>query len=169
MALGAAVDGYAPGFPGQRLYSGRDVVRAPGKHNAEASAEIPPGTVVQHGAAVTDALQLTAVGNALAGLVAHRYDAIDQIEVGVAGYLPNAPLVVLEEAGDGVWVTVEEAVTEASPVRVRATAAGSGRGTFRTSAVAAATIRLTQARYLGRAAAGGLVLVAGNFTIGVGD
>jgi len=171
MAFTAATDTYARGFAGSRNPHPADVVPAPAKRNAEASAEIPFGTVVKHGTLIGDALQLTSTADRLAGVAIHRYNYVPGIEVNATtgDLLPNADFDVLEYAGSGIMVTVDEAVTEASPVRVRVTAAGGGRGTFRTGAVAAATILLTGARFAGRTTGAGPVLVRGNFVVGTAD
>lgn len=169
MPFTAATDTYGRGFAGARNPHPGDVVPAPSKTNAEAAAEIPFGTVVKHGSLITDALQLTATTDRLAGVLLHRHNYALGVEIGDVGLLPGADGDVIEYAGSGVMVTVDEAVTEASPVRVRVTAAGGGRGTFRTGAVAGATILLTNARFAGRTTGAGPVLVRGNFVVGTAD
>ena len=169
MAFLAAQDTFARGFAGARNGAEGDVFPAPSKINAEASAEIPFGTVVKHGTLATDALQLTTTSDRLAGVVIHRHNYVDGIDVGANGLKPGARFDVIEYAQSGILVTTDEAVTEASPVRVRVTAAGGGRGTFRTTASAGATVLLPQARFAGRAGANEVVLVRGNFVVSTAD
>jgi hypothetical protein len=77
------------------------------------------------------------------------------------GYPKNSAVSVMHKGR--VWVSVEEAVTTASPVFVRFAAnAGAGfnqLGTFRASADTANAAQLPKARFLSSAAAGGFAIL----------
>lgn len=131
--------------------------------NAEASAQFPFGIVVMQGTNDNDALLLTA-GNVakILGVVVYNAAYQKNVEVGTVadaggrlGINPGVPIGVLRRGR--IWVTVEEAVTPASAVRVRCTVAGNGTGTFRTtSAGAGLSMVMVGARYLDTAAISGI-------------
>lgn len=114
--------------------------------NSEASAEIAWGFMVKQGATDTSALLLSAGTDVdkLIGIVAYSQAYDKPNELGAWGLLPKITMGVLKKGQ--IWVPVDEAVTPASPVRVRNnTNAGAngtllGPGSFRTTASAGNTI-----------------------------
>lgn len=111
---------------------------------AEASAGMIPGIMVQHGTGDTDCKVLTATTNKLKGIVVRTHDIsdLDFDLVGNTGYKPGAevPLARTER-----WfVRIEENVTPTSDVRVRCVAAGSEiAGSFRATADSTDCIEIT--------------------------
>jgi hypothetical protein len=144
--------------------------------NAEASNYLPFGVVAMQGTGDQDALLVTA-GNVakLLGIVVYSAAYQKNLELattvdanGKLGILPGVPLGILD-AGV-VWVQVEEAVTPASAVRIRCTAAGNGQGTFRTSSAGGGlSMNLSSyMRYLDTAGINGFSRVKFNFTMRAG-
>lgn len=125
----------------------------------EASAEIPFGVMVKQGTADNGALKLTATSNKLVGLVVHDHSYAKDTELGSTGLKPKTTLRVMTKGR--AWVTVEEAVTPASAVKVRAVAGGSEvAGAFRDTADSTDCIDISAfARYLTTAGAGELALL----------
>lgn len=165
-----------PAFAGMLGDSGRDMNLATAL-NSEAALQLPFGTMVMQGTTDQGALCLTA-GNVAKIIGAVVYSGAYQkgVELGVVadansriGIMPTVPFNVLKRGR--IWVQVEEAVTPASAVRVRCTAAGTGSGTFRTtSAGAGLSMLLANARYLDTAGISGFsrvefdVLLRGSYT-----
>ena len=130
--------------------------------NQEASNTLPFGRMVMQGAQDLGDNLLTA-GNVLkiVGLV--TYSSAFQVGNELAsvadangkfGLMPGTMHNLMKRGR--AWVLCEEAVTPASTVRVRCTAAGNGQGSFRTtSAGGGLSMVLTGARYLDTAAIGG--------------
>lgn len=114
--------------------------------NQEASAEIAWGFMVKQGSTDTSAILLTAATDVdkLVGIVAYSQAYDKPNELGDWGLKPKVTLGVLKKGQ--IWVPVDEAVTPASPVRVRNTTNGGANGTllgpgsFRTTASATHTI-----------------------------
>jgi hypothetical protein len=106
--------------------------------NAEASAEIPFGVMVCQGATDKAALKLNTsaaamAGDVLLGVVVHSHAYAVSGELGTTGLKPGVIMSVLRKGR--VYVQVEEAVTPASAVKVRAVAAGAEvAGAFRDTA-----------------------------------
>lgn len=127
--------------------------------NGEASAEIPFGVMVQQGATVQEALKLTATNNKLVGITVFSHDYQKPVELGDTGMKPDVVMSVL--ARGKVWVPVEEAVTRASAVLVRAVAAGAEvAGAFRDTADGADCIDISHmARFLTETTGPGLALL----------
>lgn len=137
--------------------------------NAEASLQMPFGTVVMQGTNDTDCLTLTATNVAkIIGIVAYSaaYQRNTQLAVtadanGRLGLVSGTIVQVLKRGR--IWVKVEEAVTPASAVRVRCTTAGGGSygsGAFRTSSAGAGlSMALVGCRYLDTAGIGGFARV----------
>lgn len=128
--------------------------------NAEASAEIPFGVMVKPGTGDDDAKLLTANSNILKGVVVfgHLYDY--PVERGDIGIKPGIQIGLLRKAK--IWVKVEDAVTPASEVHVRAVAGvGEQAGAFRGSADTTDCIEITPfARFLTTAGAGELAVLS---------
>ena len=132
----------------------------------ETTLQIPFGVAVMQGSLDYGDNLLTA-GNVLniVGVVA--YSSAYQVgkEIGSVadsrsklGILSNVLHNVVKRGR--VWVTVEEAVTPASAVRVRCTTAGTGAGSFRTSSAGSGlSMLLVGARYLDTAAINGFARV----------
>lgn len=140
---------FAAAFPGM-LGDGSLVKDAMSFLNGEASAEIPFGYAVVQGSADNEAV-LPAAGTdglKLLGVVLHSHYYQKDNELGTSGIKPDVAMAVL---GKGrVWVKIDENVTPASAVRVRHTAAGDGKGSFRASASAGATFDCSKfARWIG--------------------
>lgn len=133
--------------------------------NGESSAEIPFGVVVQQGTADNECLLLTATSNVLIGVTLHSNNYQLTTELGTTGVKPNVTMNVRSQGR--VWVTVEEAVTPASNVLVRAVAAGSEvAGAFRDTADGSDCIDISGfARYLTSAGIAGLALVEFDFRV----
>lgn len=107
----------------------------------EASAEIAIGIMVKAGTGDYGVLKLTAVTNKLAGITTRSHEYGD-LEIGDTGYKPGATFGL---ARTETWfVRIEENVTPASDVRVRAVAAGNEvAGAFRATADSTDCIDLT--------------------------
>ncbi len=156
---------FAPGFPGMIADTTflKDVATYV---SGEASNQLPWGVMLMQGATDTAALLLTA-GNVGKLIGIATYSAATQINTemgsvadvgGRIGILPGVQLGVSRRGR--LWVQVEEAVTPASPVRVRCTVAGNGTGSFRTtSAGAGLSYNLVGCRYLDTAVANGICRV----------
>lgn len=162
MPFSAPVVSPAASFQGQRVTQPGDVVDS--FVSEEVSAEIPFGVMVKRGAAVGGALKLTAITDVLAGIVCHSHSYAKPEELGDVGLKPKVSLSVLRR-GD-IWVHVEEAVTPASSVFVRAVVAGNEvAGDFRDTADATDLIDCSAfAEFLGSTAGAGLVLVRVDMT-----
>lgn len=134
--------------------------------NAEASLQMPFGTVVMQGTNDNDALLLTA-GNVLKIIGPIIYSAAYQKNNELAtvadanarlGLVPGTLLGIGKRGR--MWVKTEEAVTPASVVRVRCTNAGLGQGTFRTtSAGGGLSMLLVGWKYLDSVGANGLTRI----------
>lgn len=127
----------------------------------ESSAEIPFGVMVCQGSADNGAKLLNTSAAAMAadvmvGVVVHSHAYQKTNELGTSGLKPKATLGVLRRGI--VWVTVEEAVTPASAVKVRAVAGGSEQaGAFRDTADSTDCVDISSfARYRTTAGAGEL-------------
>lgn len=135
----------------------------------ESSAEIPFGVMVCQGTADNGAKLLNtsaaAMAKAMVGIVLHSHGYAKDNELGDDGLKPKVIMRVLHK---GVaWVQVEEAVTPASAVKVRAVATGEEvPGAFRdtpdgtTDCVDISAF----ARYLTSAGAGGFAQIAIDMT-----
>lgn len=143
----------------------------------EASAEIPFGVMVARGTADNGALKLhtssAAMDGILAGVVLHSNAYNKTNELGTTGLKPGIIMNVLRKGR--VWVQVEEAVTPASVVKVRAVASGGEvAGAFRDTADSTDCVDISRmARYLTSAGAGELAVLeldlTGTVTLGVAD
>lgn len=104
--------------------------------NGEASAEIPFGVFAAQGSTDKSAKKLTAITDALVGVITFRHGYADTIELGTTGLKPGVTMEVMDEGE--AWVIVEEDVTPASTPRVRAIAGAGGSiiGALRTTAEA---------------------------------
>lgn len=124
--------------------------------NEEASAEIPFGVMVGQGTLDSDALLLAAQADIQIGVLVHDHAYDKPNELGDTGLKPNVTMGILTKGT--IWVEVEEAVTPASSVRVRAVVTGNEvAGAFRDTADASDTIDISKfARYLDTAAINGL-------------
>jgi hypothetical protein len=107
----------------------------------EASAEIPFGVMVKAGTADYGVLKMTATTNKLAGITFRTHDFAD-LELGDTGLKPGATFGVARKGR--YFVKIEENVTPASDVRVRAVAGGAEvAGAFRATADSTDCIDLT--------------------------
>ncbi len=124
-------------FPGMQATANHGSVSS--YVNSEASAEIRFGIMVGQGAADKTALLLAANTDKVVGVTRFRHGYVDTIELGTTGLKPKVVMDVADV--DELWVIVEEDVTPASPVHVRAVAAGAEiAGAFRGSADGGDTI-----------------------------
>jgi len=125
--------------------------------NAEASAEIPFAVMVKQGTDPHEVLKLTAITNKLAGIVVFNHSYAKPNELGETGLKPKTAFNILNKGR--IWVRTEEAVTQASAVRVRAIATGDEvAGTFRTTADANDCVDISKyARFMKAADADSLV------------
>jgi hypothetical protein len=111
--------------------------------NSEASAEMRFGICVAQGATDKAALLLAATTDKLVGVTCFRHGYVDTIQLGTNGIKPKVVLGV--EAIGERWVVVEEDVTPASDVYVRAVATGAEiAGAFRDTADGADTINVSK-------------------------
>jgi hypothetical protein len=127
--------------------------------NEEASAEIPFGVMVAQGTGDDGCLKLAATSDKLIGIVVHSHSYQKDNELGSTGLKPTVVLSVLTRGK--IWVPVEEAVTPASDVLVRAVAGGSEvAGAFRDTADSTDCIDISSwARYLTSTTAAGRALL----------
>jgi hypothetical protein len=135
--------------------------------NAEASQEMPFGTMLVQGTGDQDAKIATANTNKMIGVLRNQFayaiarGAVGG-ELGVIGLKPKATLGVAKRGK--MTVVVGEAVNPASPVRVRIDAnagvlgATNGPGTFCTTASAGHTVDISKwARFLNTVTGAGVV------------
>lgn len=128
----------------------------------EVSAEIPFGVMVAQGTSVSGAKLFASNADKMIGVNQHNHYYHNPSEIGLVGIKPKATMAIKKRGK--VWVTVDEAVTPASPVRVRAT--GATAGTFRTSAVAGQTVNMSSfARFLTSTTGAGVVLLEFDITM----
>jgi hypothetical protein len=167
MALPSALTQYPTPFEGKLIPSAYQRIIA--RVNAEASALIIPGRLVQENATGNGVLNLTAANNLLAGIVIHEHSFVRDVETVLSpapgGVNPGKMMSVLE-AGE-IYVITDEAVTPADPVRFRISAAGGGLGTFRKTAAAGLTVLASRWRYRWAAAANTRVALAFDVRDGV--
>lgn len=129
--------------------------------NEEASAELAFGTMLVAGTATDSAKLATANTNNLIGILRNDYRYAYGVDFGSIGLKPKTSLPVLQRGK--IMVVVAEAVTPASPVRIRvntsagANGATNGPGTFCTTSSAGNTMRLPFARFLGTTTGPGVV------------
>lgn len=133
--------------------------------NSEASAEIPFGVMVGQGATDDTCLKLAAITDKMIGIVAHSHAYNKDNELGTTGLKPKVTVDVLKKGT--IWVPVEEAVTPASAVLVRAVAAGAEvAGAFRDTADASDLIDCSAfARYLTTTTGAGFALLEFDMTM----
>jgi hypothetical protein len=133
--------------------------------NAEASANMPFGIGMAKGTGDQDAILMVNASSVIVGVALHTHavepGTLAATPVG-AGVPPKTPVASLTRGR--VYVTVEEAVTPASPVFVRHTAGAGGtqKGAFRASADTATAVAWTAARFLTSAGAGGQAVLEVN-------
>lgn len=111
---------------------------------AEASAGMIPGIMVQKGTGDYDVKVLTATTNKLAGVTVRTHDIsdLDFDITGNTGYKPGASVPIART--ERWFVKIEENVTPTSDVRVRCVAAGSEvAGAFRATADSTDCIEIT--------------------------
>lgn len=116
--------------------------------NAEASQELPFGTMAVQGTADSDAKVFAANTDKMIGIVRNQfaYSPGPLAEIGLIGVKPKVAIGAAQRGK--ITVVVSEAVTPKSPVRVRADTnagalgASNGPGTFCTTSSAGHTIRL---------------------------
>lgn len=146
---------------------------------SEASAVVAFGTMLKQGTADFTALNPTTTADKFIGVVrkSDAYNIDNELDQVAGGLKPKTVLGILKRGK--VWVLVDEAVTPASPVRVRtdtnagAVAAANGPGTFRTTASAGHTTDISKfARFLTTTTGAGLVQLEFDVTMrntGVAD
>lgn len=139
-------DNPAVAYPGMLGDSGPKAVDS--FINGEASAEIAFGTMLAQGTLDNEALLFDGATDVPVGIVLHSHAYNKDNELGTAGLKPEVTMNALHKGR--VWVVIDENVTPASTVRLRHTTAGGGKGTFRASASANATVNLSMcARWIG--------------------
>lgn len=109
----------AVGFPGMISDASRDT-KLVSYTNEEASAEIPFGVFVKEGTLRDQMLLLTAINERIAGLVVHSHGHAKDNELGTTGIKSKCTATVMTRGR--AFVYVEEAVTRASKVLIRAIA-----------------------------------------------
>lgn len=135
------------------------------KVSEEASAEIPFGRMVKAGTDAKDVKLMTATNNKLVGISMFNQCYAKPQELGDLGMKPKMVFNVLNKGR--IFVRVEDAVTPASEVHVRAITGGTNgygasgaesAGAFRGTADSTDTIDISAfAKFMGAAAAGELV------------
>jgi len=154
----------AIGFPGQGF--GLDRCLVDSFVNEEASAEIPFGVAVKGGTNPENQCKLlTAITDKLLGITVRSDSYQKGHELGDTGLKPG---VVCRVARKGeLLVTVEEAVTPASRVYVRAVVAGAEvAGAFRDTTDASDLIDVSAyCRFMGTTTGAGVVRLAFDFTM----
>lgn len=166
MALSNAISTFPPPFEGKLNPS--DYQRIIARVNAEASAVITPGRLVQENATGNGALNITAAGNKFLGIVIHEHSIVRDVEAvltPIPGYNPGKMMSILE-AGE-IYVITDEAVTPADDVRFRITASGPGIGTFRKTAAAGVTVLASRWRWRWAAGANSRACIAFDIRDGV--
>lgn len=156
---------FTPGFPGM-IADATFLKDVASYVSSETTNQIPWGVMLMQGTTDAGAL-LPTVGNVNRLIGICTYSAATQVntEMGsvadVAGRIGILPGIQFGVSRRGrLWVQVEEAVTTASPVRIRNTVAGNGTGTFRTtSAGVGLSMLLVGCRYLDTAVANGICRV----------
>lgn len=130
----------------------------------EAADEIPFGVCVKQGTADDQCLKLTAITDKLIGITVHSHAYQKDVEIGTTGVKPKMTLGVAVRGQ--LWVPVEEAVTPASDVHVRAVAAGAEvAGAFRDTADGADTIDISAfARFKSTTTGAGRAILEFDFT-----
>lgn len=125
----------------------------------ESSAQIPFGVMVGRGSADDGVLKLATTSDVLAGVVVFGQSYDHGTELGSTGFLPKTTFNILNEGR--IYVQVEENVTPASRVFVRAVATGlEVAGAFRDTQDGSDCIEITDyARYLTTTLAGGLAVL----------
>ncbi len=156
MAQTSVTDVMTIGFPGMLSDSSRtkDVAS---KTSEEASAEIPFGVMVKQGTEDDGVLLLTSIADLLVGVVLHSDEYLKDLQLGDDGLKPGTTMGVL--VAGRCLVRVEDAVTPASGVFVRAVAAGAEvAGAFRGTADSTDCINITDyAKFRESAGAGEVV------------
>lgn len=148
------------GIPGQLadLHTAEfgDVVSAT---NEEASAEVPFGVMLKDGTDDDLVKLLNATNNKLAGVSVFAHNFAKPVQLGDTGLKSGVTFGVLRKGR--IYVLVEDAVTPASEVHVRAVAAGlEVKGAFRGTADGTDTIDCTGfAKYTASAGAGEVAVV----------
>jgi hypothetical protein len=148
---------YMPiGFAGMLADSGENDILS---CRSEEAGLMPFGVAVTRGVLDWSAIQMVDTNSVPIGVTLHTHQADPLIGIGI----PNKGTLNLLKRGR-VYVTVEEAVTPASPVFVRfaSGAGGTQKGGFRASADSATAVAWTRARYLTTAAAAGLAVLEVN-------
>lgn len=131
----------------------------------ESTSEIPFGVMVMQGTADDQCKPLAATTDKLIGIVVHSHAYDKDNELGSTGLKQYVSVGVLRKGR--IWVPVEEAVTPASSVLVRAVAGGSEvAGAFRDTADSTDCIDISQfARYRSTTTGAGLALVEIDMTM----
>lgn len=124
--------------------------------NAEASAEMPFGTMVKQGTDPHEVLLCTATTNKFAGVVVFNHCYAKPNELGDDGLKPKVAFNILNKGR--IFVRPEDAVTPVSAVRVRCVAGGGEvAGAFRAAADGTDCVDISKyARWLRSADAGEL-------------
>ena len=118
----------------------------------EASSEIPFGRMLKQGTAVDGCLLMTAQADAMIGISVFTQARERDVQLGDTGIKPKCMVTVAKRGR--IWVSVSEAVTPASTVRVHKTG-----GTFLATASAGNTVVLKHARYLTSTSGAGLAML----------
>lgn len=132
----------------------------------EASAEMPFGAMVCQGASDDTCKIFGANTDKMVGIVQHSHAYQIANELGAVGLKPKVTIGVKKRGK--IWVTVDEAVTPASAVRVRNDANGGANtnGTFRTTASAGHTMNISSfARFLSTTTGAGVALLEYDVTM----
>lgn len=167
MAQTSVADAMTRAFQGMLADSANHTIES--MTSEEASAEVPFGVMVKQGTSDTQFLKLTAITDKLVGIVVHSHAYDKPNELGDTGLKPKVTAGILRIGR--IWVPVEEAVTPASSVLVRAVVAGAEvAGAFRDTADASDLIDISHiARYRTTTTGAGIALLEINMTGFGGD
>ena len=132
--------------------------------NEEAAAEIPFGVMVKAGTADDSAKLLAANTDKLRGITVFAHNFSKPVQLGDTGLKPGVTFGLLRKGR--IYVRVEDAVTPASEVHVRAVAAGlEVKGAFRGTDDGTDTIDITAfAKFICSADAGEVAVVEVDMT-----
>lgn len=163
MAFSSVLTGLVKAYAGMPF--GLNMPKTESFVNAEASAEIPEGVVVQDTTTDGEAKLLTATNNKLIGIVMRSDSYAKDHERGTTGLKPKT---VMKVATKGeLYVLTEEAVSPRSAVLVRCVATGGEQaGAFRDTADSSDCVDISQfARYKETTTGAGPALLEFDFTM----
>lgn len=163
MALNTTYSEQAGGIAGLIADNTRGMV-IESAYQAEASAEIAFGRMVQYSTGIVDpakpskALNLSGAPTLLGGVVVFGHEYERRTQLGDTGVKPKNLLSIMRRGR--IWVVTEEAVDVTDDVYYRHTASGGNTpGSFRNDADSATAAKLYGARYLKKTTAAGITIL----------